>query len=119
METKWTGNVRDLVNRVASSDARETFIDAKSGAKIRINIDGVDEDEAYGKAEPFYIESPDGDNLYDAYDRKEAVMILSNIRRGEKYPDMPSAAPKRKRVAKQKPRRKSHKQTSSGMMGMR
>ena len=98
METQWKGNVRDLVNYVAGTDARETVIDARTGAKIRINIDGIDEDPSYGVAEPFYIESPDGENLYDAYNRKEARMILSNIRKGKRDPDTVSdATPKRKR----------------------
>ena len=62
-------------------------MDAKTGARIRINIDGVDYDPQWGEPEPFYI-SHDG-YLYDAYNRKEARMILSNIRKGVKYPDMP------------------------------
>lgn len=107
MDIKWTGSVRDLVATVASSDARTTYID-KSGAKIRINIDGGDFKET---DEPFYIKSSDGENLYDAYDRKEAVMILSNIRKGKKYPDMPDYEPKRKST-KPKSKRKSKKSSS-------
>jgi len=76
-ETLWKGGIRDLVSRVAASDARQTFVDARTGAKIRINLD----DEGL-----FYIEY--GDNLYDAYNEREAVAILSNIRKGKKYPDM-------------------------------
>jgi hypothetical protein len=85
MDIQWDGCVRDLVAAVASSDARTTYVDAKTGATIRINLNGNED----GKGEPFYIESPDGENLYDAYDRKEAVMILSNIRKGAKLPDLP------------------------------
>ena len=95
---EWDGNVRDLVNVVGNGDARLGFVvDKKSGAKIAMNIDGVDE---YGvDIEPFYIESPDGDNMYDAYNRKEAVKLLTNIRKGMKYPDLDTASlypPKRK-----------------------
>lgn len=116
MEIKWTGNVRDLVATVAGSDARTTYVD-KSGAKIRINIDGGGYDDDTGDVgEPFYIESPDGENLYDAFDRKEAVMILSNIRRGEKFPDMPSAKPVRKEKKSKKARKSSKTATSVRMM---
>ena len=93
MDITHIGNVSDLVNRVAASDARATFIDSKTGARIRINIDGLD--GATEQDEPFYIESPDGENLYDAYNRKEARMILSNIRKGRKYPDQPDDSRKR------------------------
>ena len=102
METIWIGSVQDIVARVAASDARETFVDEKTGAKIRINIDGGDFEET---DEPFYIEH--GENLFDAYDRKEAVRILSNIRKGEKYPDMDivsTAKPKKKTKSKSKSR---------------
>lgn len=105
METKKSGSVRDIVNYTAGTDARETVVDTKTGAKIRINIDGGGYDEDTGEmGEPFYIEH--GDNLYDAFDRKEAMMILSNIRRGEKFPDMPSSLKPRK------PRKKSGKRSS-------
>jgi len=115
METQWKGNVRDLVNYVAGTDARETVIDAKTGAKIRINVDGVDYDPVGGRPEPFYIESPDGENFYDAYNRKEAVMILSNIRKGKRDPDtVSSVTPKRK---KQKP--KGNTSPRSGVRGLR
>ena len=82
METRYEGTVKDLVSYVARTDARETVVDARTGAEIRINIDGIDYDEQWGEPEPFYIEY--GDNLYDAYNRKEARMILSNIRKGYK-----------------------------------
>ena len=99
METIWTGSVGDLVNRVGWSDARETFVDAKTGAKIGINIGGLD--GATEQDEPFYIEH--GENLYDAYNRKEAIMILSNIRKGKRFPDMPDdSKPKSKRSSKAK-----------------
>lgn len=105
METKWEGNVRDLVRAVAASDARETFVDATTGAKIRINIDGLE--GATEHDEPLYIEY--GDDLYDAYNRSEAIMILSNIREGKKYPDMPSEPERKKKVAKSKRKRRRHK----------
>ena len=106
METKKSGSVRDIVNYTAGTDARETVVDAKTGAKIRINIDGGGYDEDTGEiGEPFYIEH--GDNLYDAFDRKEAMMILSNIRKGKQFPDMPDSPKPRK------PRKKSSKQSSS------
>ena len=81
----WTGSVHDLVAKVAASDARATYVDSKTGATIRINIDSAEEEGD----EPFYIEH--GDNLYDANNRKEAEMILENIRKGAKFPDQPSA----------------------------
>lgn len=116
MDIRWEGNVRDLVTAVASSDARTTYIDAKTGAKISINIGGGDFLET---DEPFYIESPDGENLYDAYNRKDAVMILSNIRKGKKFPDMPDSEPKRKSVktkSKKKGKKSSSPSTSLRMM---
>lgn len=122
METQWTGNVKDLVDHVASSDARETFIDMRTGAKIRINIDGVDVDPQWGPAEPFYIESPDKENLYVAYDRKEARMILSNIRKGEKYPDCPSDTPRTAKSSKKKRAKRSLRggsKAESPIMGFR
>lgn len=85
---RWLGSVRGLVDAVGDGDARlGMVIDNRSGAKIALNISGTDDPEA---TEPFDIESPDGQNLYEASDRREAVAILSNIRRGERYPDMPS-----------------------------
>ena len=106
METKKSGSVKDIVNYTAGTDARETVVDAKTGAKIRINIDGGGYDEDTGEmGEPFYIEH--GDNLYDAFDRKEAMMILSNIRKGKQFPDMPDSPKPRK------PRKKSAKRSSS------
>ena len=112
MDIKWEGNVRDLVRAVAGSDARTTYIDT-SGAKIRINIDSAEEETD----EPFYIESPDGENLYDAYNRKDAIMILSNIRKGKKYPDMPDE-PKPK-TKKKKVKRSRAKKTTTGISGSR
>jgi hypothetical protein len=115
----WNGGVRDLVATVANSDARSTYIDAKTGAKIRINIDGEGYDEDTGEVgEPFYIESPDGNNLYDAFDRKEAVMILSNIRNGEQYPDQPPTKklPKTKHTHKKKSKRTGSHPTQLRML---
>ncbi len=112
METKWTGNVRDLVRYASGTDARETVVDAKTGAKISINIGGGDFEET---DEPFYIEH--GGELYDAYNRKNAVMILSNIRKGKKDPDFPEN-PKPKRKRKSTPKRKGRKQDSFPSLGM-
>jgi hypothetical protein len=69
----WTGSVKDLVAKVARSDARYSAYD-KSGAHIRLNLN----DEAL-----MYIISPDGENMYDAYTQKEAIKILSDIRQGK------------------------------------
>ena len=68
----WTGSVKDLVRKVAYSDARYSAID-KSGAWVRLNLDS----DAL-----MYIESPDGENMYDARNQKEARQILSAIRKG-------------------------------------
>lgn len=118
MDIVWTGNVRDLVATVARSDARTTYVDGVTGAKIRINIDGLE--GATERDEPFYIESPNGEDLYDAYNRKEAVMILSNIRKGKKFPDMPEPSkPKRSVSRKGKSKRSSSRQSSAGLRTMR
>ena len=115
METEWKGSVRDLVRYAAGTDARETVVDSRTGAKIRINIDGGDFEET---DEPFYIEY--GDNLYDASDRREAVMILSNIRKGKKFPDMYEDSPKRKPAKGAKPRsRKQGNAPLTSLRGMR
>ena len=116
METKMSGSVKDIVNRTAGTDARETIVDARTGAKIRLNIDGGGYDEDTGEmGEPFYIEH--GENLYDAFDRKEAIMILSNIRRGEN-PDMPVTKPK-SAPRKRKPTSKRSSGRPTGMQGLR
>lgn len=82
---EWEGSVRGLVAAVGDGDARLGFVlDKKSGAKISMNISDLPYPEA---TEPFYVESPDGDNLYDAGDRKEAVKLLTNARKGMKYLD--------------------------------
>ena len=118
MDKVFTGSVKDIVSYVAGTDARETVVDAKTGAKIRINIDGVEDDPISGEPEPFYIEY--GDNLYDAYNRQEARMILANIRRGEPYPDMPSSIPKRKPTPKKrKPAKRLSKRSSGNFMGLK
>lgn len=72
----WTGSVKDLVRKVAYSDARYSAIDTKSGAHINLNL---------GSEELMHIESPDGENLYDAYNQKEARQILSALRKGERW----------------------------------
>ncbi len=71
---KWTGSVKDLVDKVANSDARYSAIDAKSGAHVHLNLDSVC---------LIFIESPDGENLYDAQNQKEARHILSCLRKGK------------------------------------
>ena len=68
----WKGSVKDLVRKVTYSDARYSAID-KSGAWVRLNLDS----DAL-----MYIESPDGENMYDARNQKEARQILSAIRKG-------------------------------------
>lgn len=101
---EWTGNARDLVSAVGNGDARMGFVvDLKSGAKIAMNINGTDDNEA---TEPFYIESPDGDNMYDASDRKDAVRMLNNIRDGR---DADDYAPP---PTKKSPRKKAHRDKS-------
>ena len=116
METRKSGSVRDIVNYTMRTDARETVVDTKTGARIRINIDGGGYDQDTGEiGEPFYIEH--GDNLYDAFDRKEAMMILSNIRKGKKFPDMPDSPKPRKPRAKKSSKRSSSTPTS--MQGIR
>jgi len=72
----WEGNVKDLVRKVRYSDARYSAIDAKSGAHIFLNLDS----DAL-----MYIESPDGENLHDALNMKEAEHILSAYRKGKPY----------------------------------
>ena len=68
----WTGSVKNLVRKVAYSDARYSAID-KSGAWVRLNLDS----DAL-----MYIESPDGENVYEARNQKEARQLLSAIRKG-------------------------------------
>ena len=68
----WTGSVINLVRKVAYSDARYSAID-KSGAWVRLNLDS----DAL-----MYIESPDGENVYEARNQKEARQLLSAIRKG-------------------------------------
>ena len=109
---EWEGSVQGLVSAVGNGDARLGFVvDKKSGAKVAMNINGTDDEMA---TEPFYIESPDGDNLYDASNRREAVSILVGIRRGDEYPDMQQYdKPKSKtKKAKAKPKRKTDNLTT-------
>lgn len=84
-EYVWHGGVRELVNTVGDGDARLGFVrDSASGARIAMNISDIadDDDEGeYGSFEPFYIESPDGENLDDAYNRREAVQMLMDWRK--------------------------------------
>jgi hypothetical protein len=68
----WTGNVRDLVRKIASSDARYSAIDARSGAHVRLNLDS----DAL-----MYVTSPDGENLIDCQSMHEARQALAIYRR--------------------------------------
>ena len=115
METRYEGTVKNLVRYAAGTDARETVVDAKTGAKISLNIDGVDYDEQWGEPEPFYIEH--GENLYDAYNCREARTILSNIRKGYKYPDMPESPKPKSKVVSGK-RKSGKKIGKSGSMSI-
>ena len=94
---EWEGSVRNLVATVGDGDARlGSVLDKKSGAKISMNISELPYPEA---TEPFYVESPDGENLYDAGNRKEAVKLLTNARKGirELDTDLYEAPKKRRR----------------------
>ncbi len=128
METILDKSVKDIVNYAAGTDARETVVDKQTGAKISINISDVDEGGIGDEFEPFYIEH--GDNFYDPETRKEAEMILSNIRAGKKYPDMPDdnervMFPSDVKVVAVKPKRSKGKARSrrepppAGIAGMR
>lgn len=105
---EWTDSLEDMVAHVASNDARYSVYDAKTGATMRINLDSDEED-----SEAFYIFH--GDNLYDAFDRDEAVMILRNIRAGRKNPDIPQTRSTAKKLKKQK----AGKGSPSGFGGIR
>jgi hypothetical protein len=102
---EWEGNLRDLVAAVGNGDARMGFVlDKKSGAKIAVNIDGTDEPAE----EPFYIESPDGENMHDAYNRKEAIKMLENARAGRDVDDdAPATAKRTKKKSRAKKSRSS------------
>jgi hypothetical protein len=71
----WTGSVKDLVRKVAYSDARYSAIDTKSGAHIFLNLD----DEVL-----MHIASGDGEEMYYAMNQKEARQILAGLRRNPK-----------------------------------
>jgi hypothetical protein len=72
---RWTGSIKDLVHKIAWSDARYSAIDAYSGAHINLNL---------GAEALMYIESPSGENLLDAMTQKEAREILADFRRQQK-----------------------------------
>lgn len=112
---EWTGSIRDMVARVASSDARYAAYDAETGAVLTINISDVPEEGGPSTFEPFYIAH--GDDLYDAYNRKEAVQILLNIRAGMKNPD--DLSQKRPKSVKKPRKQKAGKGSPSGFGGMR
>lgn len=105
---EWEGSVKELVDAVGDGDARLGFVlDRKSGARVSMDMSSVDEsDPEHGTPgyEPFHVESPDHDNLYDARNRREAVALLTNIRKGMKYPDTDGVytAPARKPKPKRK-----------------
>ena len=69
---RWTGNIKDLVSKIAYSDARYSAIDAYSGAHINLNLDSNC---------LMYIETPDGEEMLDALNQKEAREILADFRR--------------------------------------
>ena len=81
---EWEGSVRGLVAAVGDGDARlVSVLDKKSGAKISMNISDVDEDNPElgpPTYEPFYVLARDGVNMYDAYNRKEAIEMLNTAR---------------------------------------
>jgi len=111
---EWTGSVKGLVDAVGDGDARLGFVvDKKSGAKIAMNISGTDEPAD----EPFYVESSDGDNLYDAYNRREAVNLLNNARSGMEHLD--ETPPRRKKVGKSKSKSKRKSSPRTGIRGLR
>ena len=108
---EWEGDVRGLVNAVGSGDARLGFVvDKKSGAKISMNISGTDDEYA---TEPFYVESSNGENLFDAGNRKEVVNMLMAARKGEQDLDMFMYGSPKLRTKKPSTKRKSGKQSSS------
>jgi hypothetical protein len=71
----WTGSVKDLVRKVAYSDARYSAIDTKSGATIFLDPNNLS---------IILIESPNGENMYDAYSQRQASKILAGLRRNPK-----------------------------------
>ena len=71
----WTGNVKDLVHKVAWNDARYSAIDTKSGAHVFLNLD----DEVL-----MHIATGDGEEMYYAMNQKEARQILAGLRRNPK-----------------------------------
>lgn len=109
---EWEGSVRGLVDAVGDGDARLGFVvDKKSGAKIAMNISDLPYPEA---TEPFHVESPDGENLYDAGNRREAVKLLTNARKGIRELDIDLyEAPKRRK------KRGKARATIKGLKGVR
>ena len=101
---EWEGSVKSLVAAVGNGDARLGFVlDKKSGAKIAMNINELPYPEA---TEPFYVESPDGENLYDAGNRREAIVLLSNARKGKEHLDGDLFSSPKKRKAKKATKKK-------------
>ena len=90
-----------MVAAVGDGDARLGFVlDKKSGAKVSMNIN----DDFGGKAtEPFYVLASDGENMYDAYDRREAAKMLANAREDMKHLDTDLyEAPKKQKKGRKK-----------------
>ena len=111
---EWEGSVRDLVAAVGNGDARLGFVlDKKSGAKISMNIS----DDFGGEAtEPFYVLAADGENMYDAYNGREAAQMLANARDDMKHLDTDEVyrVPKRR-----KSRSSKAKSAVRGLKGVR
>ncbi len=107
MQIPMSGSVRDIVNFAAGTDARAEVVDEKTGATIRIDISGDDAEEG---DEPFLIEH--NDDYFNVFNRREAVMVLSNIRKGRRHPDMPDP-PRQRKPSKRKPRASRSKGSTS------
>jgi hypothetical protein len=110
---EWEGSVRNLVAAVGNGDARLGFVlDKKSGAKISMNID----DDFGGRAtEPFYVLASDGENMYDAWDRREAAQMLTNARDDMKHLDTDEVY----RVPKKRKKGRAKNTTQVSVKGLR
>jgi hypothetical protein len=71
----WTGSVKDLVRKVAWSDARYSTVDTKSGAHICLDPNDLSN---------ILIETSDGENMYDGFTQDYARKILAGLRRNPK-----------------------------------
>lgn len=70
------GTPKEIIQRVAASDARAEFKDTVSGAYIRLNPDNMDEMLI------FY-----GDEIAEAESDEQAVEILTHLRKHKKWPE--------------------------------